>query len=112
MGQSTDAILAYGVDFGEEIPDWLRALAGVDPADESSQQDLETWAESHGLELITHCHYDCPMYVLAVTGTQVRAWRGSPQKITSLVGPMCGTWAILTRAGAPAPGWLLFSVWG
>ncbi len=40
MGQSTDAILAYGVDLGEEIPAWLWEFAGVQRTEETDE-DLE-----------------------------------------------------------------------
>lgn len=137
MGVSTDAILCYGVDFGEE-PD------GLPFYDEENGVDFDEWvysltpglsnthlwdtyyewektpeaqalrattynlvpefeklnpqwrdelneiyarrreAENNApVELVYHCSGDYPMYIVAVKGTTVKAWRGEPQEITT-----------------------------
>lgn len=105
MGVSTDAILAYGIDLGEEWHDKV-------PWGEEEDQDMEYWLYSldpdrldydyemaseeereavwavrrefiadFPVEDIHHCSGDYPMLFLAVRGTKVRASRGYPKKI-------------------------------
>lgn len=111
MGVSTDAILAFGFDLGDDED---RSIAEVFNAPEGDDDgfDFDEWVgqkagaiypEGHAgidspeyvaystkkreavdscpVELITHCSYDYPMYFLAIRGTEVRAWRGEPKPI-------------------------------
>ena len=76
MGQSTDAILAYGINLDEE---------GSDPWEicESLQYDRYADAEAAkkelGIDLIQHCSNGCPMYIIGVE--HLRAWRGEPKEV-------------------------------
>ena len=111
MGQSTDGILAYGVLFGdpeneEKLPACLYLAAGVDK--ESGLDDDELlmamvgeppWdlscegfdvfkarrkraLDSLGVEIVSHCSGEYPMYILAAQGTYYEAGRGVPEKLT------------------------------
>lgn len=106
MGQSTNAILAYGVDFGEDVPfseEYLKTL-DLSPADDGEtiieaifehdfkippygdpgRPDYSEISKLENLmpvELIRHCALECPMYVLAVRGAHTEASRGYPQVI-------------------------------
>lgn len=70
------------------------------------------------VELVTHCSYDYPMYILAVKGTEVTASRGYPEEISedSLIisddkmddfREFCETYKIKGD-----PRWWLVSMWG
>lgn len=95
MGVSNDAIIAYGLDLGEEIPEGLQAL--YDQHEVDGFEELidaltgiakEDWVtrfrarDNFPVELIGHCSYDYPMYFLAIRGTQKRASRGCPEPVS------------------------------
>lgn len=125
MGQSTDAILAYGYILPDDVQD------DVDWAD-SDSDDYEGFEEEsekrlkaagvNGVHMTSHCSHDYPMYVLATSTTT--AWRGSPRIVDPLdmvTEPDAGDWDAKLRAGMallgltsemPAPGWILCSDWG
>jgi hypothetical protein len=116
MGTSTDAILAFGVDLGEEVPKWVWDFAGVKQSgddDGMSELDLGEELEKAGLTIIFHCSCDCPMYVLAAHGSEIRAWRGSPQAVrhnSKREAKWLKAWGKLPKK-AEAPRWILFSNW-
>lgn len=86
MGTSTDAIVCYGIELGDEneIPEWVWELAGVkdtrddDDDDGSAVSALTEALNKSKLDLVEHCSNECPMYVLAAKKSVARAWRGSP----------------------------------
>lgn len=109
MGQSTDAILMYGVNLGEgeglewpsmlteegesypDIDGYIASLAGLkEPAGEDYQDPAWSafWAakrksvEAFPVNLVSHCSGDYPMWVLAVRNTVQRARRGYPETPT------------------------------
>lgn len=138
MGISTNAILAFGFDLGEELPE---SLLG-----DSEYFDFEEWFASnkfseaeppHGdydrdwpdywrrkreaiaalpYDVISHCSGDYPMYFLAARGTDLTASRGYPAKV---VMPEISSDAIeamrqfCTEAGIEwkEPDWHIFSMW-
>lgn len=112
MGQSTNAIIAYGVDLGEEIPKWLLEFGPKD-AEEGDMYELEEiLEEKYGMKLEIHCSDSCPMYVLAVAESVRTAYRGSPQKLgkgLKTAPEWAKTWEPFKKAGKPT--WLLFSLW-
>lgn len=139
MGQSTDAILAYGHDLGADDDLELRFL-DEDDDDVGGQIERrlraeiasfdEEWApESQdffarereadaatGVEVVGHCSCDYPMRLLAARGSVNRAGRGEPQEIVSLeVLPGWNERLAAARAalGLPeaTPGWVLASHW-
>lgn len=136
MGQSTDAILAFGFDLGEELPEkiqeeldaindnegiesWLEMIAGVEPW---SPEAKDWWKRRDDavakipVDFIRHCSGDYPMYFLAIRGTEMRASRGYPEPITmpaSIVG-----WREILRDFCAEhgieyeePDWHIFSMW-
>lgn len=131
MGVSTDAIVAFGFNLGEELPESL--LATLD-ADEESW-DFEYWVaarlgvadlewperrkavDAFPFEIITHCSYDYPMYFLAASDTTQRARRGYPEALAmkeaspeqvQAMRDFCGEFEIEWED----PRWHLFSLWG
>jgi len=76
MGVSNTAVLAYGIDLGEELPGFLLDAEGeqIDWYDFEEGKELE-------VELIAYCSYDYPMYILAAKGTEINAHRGSVKKL-------------------------------
>lgn len=110
MGQSTDAILAWGIQFEEKkaIP-WEEAaeragyddpldddamaylLCGLDKPKASYKDDAEVhreyWDAKRAalkecpVELISHCSGEYPMYMLAISSSEKKARRGYPQAI-------------------------------
>lgn len=77
MGVSTDAYLVFGIDLGAE-EDWEDAghLVALTAAHDDCEMEDET-----RVELVDHCHHEYRMWILAVKGTLVRAYRGSPKTI-------------------------------
>jgi len=152
MGQSTDAILCWGIvlteDEGSEIP-WEDAaeLAGYDdPVDDeylafalcgiakptsdygdNKDEHKEYWTKkrealaAYGVEVLTHCSYEYPLYMLIVSASEVRASRGYPKDIlkTDLDAPEANNWQELLNEACEklgmepqAGGWRLCSLWG
>lgn len=108
MSQSTDAIIAYGVDFGEEpnfpwldedgngeLDVWWAKENGVPaPTCEFSDENKAEWRAYWGkknalekicpVEVISHCSGDYPMYVLAARSSGTSASRGYPESLDLL----------------------------
>lgn len=99
MGVSTDAIIAFGFDLGEELPESLeQLLSDADgEIDEALATDMGLTLPDYNVvgyeefsaardaavakvkfELIQHCSADFTMYFLAVRGSSKRAKRGYP----------------------------------
>jgi hypothetical protein len=145
MGVSTDAILAYGYDLGDPAsregnPEWydddedgdidfseqamnilLAKLAGFTETDwkvDGYWTRKEEAKESLGFNIITHCSYDYPMYILCIE-PHYRAWRGDAVEIPHNLG-YTPEWdskldqavEILGLKVAERPSWLLASLWG
>jgi hypothetical protein len=131
MGTSTDAILAFGFDLGEELPEALTQMD--EDADEA--WDFEAWLEDRlGLtdkeykerraaidafpfDLVIHCSYDYPMYFLAARGTEQTAKRGYPEAVAMkeatpeqahAMRNFCEEFGIEWSE----PKWHIFSLWG
>lgn len=140
MGISSDGEIAFGIDLGEEgevtlpwsdheeIEDWWAEANGflITHPEPNSDDDAgwERWFDARAVflaenplpvQLVLHCSYECPMYVLAVPGTNVSASRGYPVEI-KLTEPdpqplldFCKEHGIEVDT---KPAWLLFSVYG
>ena len=88
MGVSTDAILVFGIDLGEDAEDLfevrnedgdfefdnvLLADAGLKDWNhetepyEAYRARLQEAKKKAGVDLVIHCSYDYPMYILAVS---------------------------------------------
>lgn len=116
MSTSTDAILAYGIDLGEDI-DWEELGCGWDQdADEFVSKRLA--AEGiEGVHLTQHCSLSSPMWLL--TSRSIKAYRGDVVTLNKerLNVPALETLAIgeaarvLGLAADVTPQWLLVSFW-
>ena len=85
MGTSTDAILFYGIDLGED---------GLDSIYESNKDlydaiqdcslpdEMVEKLKDNLCEIGYHCSGECPMYY--IFASKERAWRGYPQEIENL----------------------------
>jgi hypothetical protein len=124
MGQSTDAILAYGYILPEGAE---YDVDGLDPDsddyegfDEEAEKRLKA-AGITGVHITRHCSHDYPMYLL--TTSSRTAWRGSPMLVDAqemTTDPDLFDWEAKLRAGMellgltseqPEPGWILCSDW-
>lgn len=115
MGVSTDAILCYGIPVEGEEPEmpW-----DDDHDDEDDWWEAQGTGEAMPFDLVVHCHIEVQMYILAVPGTTVRAWRGHPKQIDPL--PDIDPAAVEAiqrlmaehriKPGGP-PGWYIASMW-
>lgn len=138
MGTSTDAILCYGIDFEEDLPKVLQ-----DFRDENDDFDLGNflakdigleYTEENGVEyfakvrelekscpveLVWHCSYNCPMFIMAIKGTEIKAFRGYPEKIDLEFMNISDErinkakeWFEKYNIEWQEPKWLLCSMWG
>lgn len=132
MGQSTNGTLVFGIDFGEELPEFLEeysedgddwweftdAISGVEKDDPEGWDKRSKFRESHVADLVLYCSGEYPMYILAVNGTETTVRRGDveeidPAKMT--VSPeviqkfkdFCGEYGVEWEE----PRWLLCSMW-
>jgi hypothetical protein len=99
MGVSSDGLLVYGYDLGE-LDDWepawqdededfaesvmtrLLVASGFTETDWQVDGYFARKSEAEerlGVELVTHCSYDYPMYVLGAA--EFRAYRGYPKAL-------------------------------
>lgn len=86
MSQSTDAILCYGIDFGEDLPweDFDEESDNEDAAIEKNPLGAMAcgYVDSiEGVTLIGHCSDGCRMYILAIADSEMRAYRGDPKTV-------------------------------
>jgi hypothetical protein len=129
MGVSTDACLAYGVDFQDDPPwestgehnhedDLARALGLVLPLGKEKFEygEAERFLNEQGIGLVTHCSADYPMYFVFVPGTLEIALRGTPQEVKlDFVGDEAYNKFItaMEKIGVTQkPTWQIFSDWG
>lgn len=103
MGFSTDALLFFGIDYGDECPfadgdaayeaeqAWTAEYGPPKPGNtddyhstewESWRRDKHEWEKTGtGITVSTHCSGDSPMYFVALTAFSWRACRGCPKEI-------------------------------
>lgn len=95
MGTSTDGIICFGFMVGEEeeppefldgfedFDEYLDSLSGLPAYGEPghSFDDQRKFRESCPADMVIHCSYDYPMYILAMRGTIIRARRGYPVEL-------------------------------
>lgn len=128
MGQSTDGILVFGIECGEdEYPEfmegfddfdgYLDSLSGMpqwgEPGHDFSAS--RAFREAVPADMVTHCSLDYPMYILAVRGTEISASRGYVKEIETLDVDQARLAAFKTwcaeRGITDEPKWLLCSLW-
>lgn len=125
MGQSTDAILVFGIQLKEEdqtpeflgdfddFDEYVDNLNGLSGADYKVRKDAR---ESCPADMTMHCSLDYTMYVLSVRGTETVASRGYPKEIKTL--DVSATqieafkeWCAARGIESAEPKWLLCSMW-
>ena len=134
MGVSTDAIICFGIECGD--PDEQEEPAFLDGFEDfddylDSLSDLPQWGEEgHSFEeqraarekcpadMVMHCSYEYPMYILTVRGTETKASRGYPAELDAAFPEVSEDkiqafkeWAA-ERGIEGEPKWLLCSMWG
>lgn len=92
MGVSTNAILAFGFDLGEELPDaftadedeyfdwweWICKHLGIEDEDYAVRQAA---IKAFPMDMITYCSNEYPMYFIAVSGTKQTTRRGDVDEV-------------------------------
>lgn len=121
MGQSTDAILVFGLNIPENFdPSPIADALDVDRETfddwDGIKDHLETTLE---VTLVVHCSNTHPMYIVALNNGKMgwTAWRGYPREVATLPRPTEEQTARLRKAaevlGLPFdPKWWLVSWWG
>lgn len=129
MGVSSDGILVYGIDLGEEKPaflddyedmdELLMAEGGQTQWGEPGHDFKKQWAflATCPVVLTLYCSYDYPMYIMAVRGTETSVNRGYVEEITSLSvseekNDAFIAWCLAHGIENPEPKWLLASMYG
>src|SRR5215217_6040867 len=125
MGVSTDGILVFGIDLGEELPEFLEDFEDTwwDFTDsisgETDYKKKSEFRDNFPIDLVRYCSYEYPMFILDVNGTETTVARGYVEEIvpSDLVVPQgkidalkafCEEYGIEWQE----PKWLLCSMWG
>lgn len=132
MGTSTDGMLYFGIDLGDDSPGWLIdenddlmefeeflcRRAGVDPETTSWEQQDEIASKCPAI-LQMYCSYDYPMYILGIRGYKYSASRGSvveitPESLTVKEEDIAAfkKWCDSVGIEYQEPKWHLCSMWG
>ena len=127
MGVSTDGILVYGIPMEEEFnfmgelytDEYIDHLLGVEECEWDVRRDARNACP---VEIVSHCSYDYPMYIVALTGTRIWASRGypvevDPEKLNIDPEKIKEYHKFITDKGIPVPEgetphWVLCSMWG
>ena len=129
MGVSSDGMLYFGFEVGEEDqkPDWLEDYDDLDDfivaksglPDDAPYEARRKVIEACPAELQLYCSYDCPMYILGVRGAEhcvsrgyteeinIRSLAVDPDKIHALK-----AWCDQHGIEWQQPKWLLCSMYG
>lgn len=78
MGVSTDAVLVYGYNLDENVLS--------DETIERIEHDrtIDGKLKSLGIEIVDHCSDEETLYILGVSSSEKRAWRGYPLSFEEL----------------------------
>jgi hypothetical protein len=134
MGTSTNAYITYGIDLGEECKygfPWFNEdeedqECGDDVNDLFDEWSNKVFGEGKSpYELVIHCSYDYPMYILTFKESSFYATRGcveifDPSKLLEEVDStkieklkdFLTKYDIKDENGNSDTSWLLFSLWG
>jgi hypothetical protein len=140
MGVSTDAILFYGLEFGEEDPfgdgeeryeaeeAWNKEHGPKRPdSDDYQGAEWEAWRKERdawnktgvGINAGRHCSGEYPMYYIALKAHEYTAWRGTAIKIdpaklepTQEQEDALQEFCEKHNIKCENPGWFLVSYWG
>lgn len=132
MGVSSDGLLVFGIDLGEELPEFLEdfdgefdsfvdSLNGLPQYGELDHDWNKTWEfrQKFPVDLVLYCSYDYPMYILAIRNYEYHVSRGYteeilcedlkvPQELINEFKAFCQSWNIEYKE----PKWLLASMYG
>lgn len=125
MGVSTDGILVFGIDLGEELPEFLEEFEDVwwdftnSISGETEYEKRSEFRKNYPLDLVTYCSHEYPMYILAINGTETNVSRGYTEEIDpddmkvpedkiAALKAFCEEYDIEWQE----PKWLLASMWG
>lgn len=117
MGTSTDAILVYGIPLEEG------AIRYDENAKSGPSYMYYTGGVEDGVEIVMHCSAEYPMHIVAIPGTAISAYRGSPTPVavdSLLPGTEADNELLLAflkkhklkKSKGAKPGWWLCSYWG
>lgn len=137
MGMSTDAILVFGFDVGEESDDLYPEIlkdyeafeelilteSGLKKWDRNCPDDYITYQQkinqSCPIEIVFHCSSEDIMAIVAIQGTSITANRGYPEIINPEmfnIDPQkiknAKEWCEKHNIKWQEPHWLLASYWG
>ena len=128
MGVSSDGIVVFGIDLGEEPPefldgdfdDYLDSISGLPQYGEPghSWDAINAHRKACPADVTIYCSYDYPMYILAVRDTEVRVSRGYVIDVSDLPAPdearlaAFKAWCVERGVENPEPKWLLCSLYG
>lgn len=118
MGTSTDAILVWGFDLGNEEDMSSELQERILFLNDEGYKELAAKEKELGVELVRHCHHECTSYIVGRTSALVVAHRGDPKEIKSLPHIWPSDEERLNRFAKwlgvkPEKGrWLLASYWG
>jgi hypothetical protein len=130
MGVSTDAIIVYGLDIGEDLHGMPFYSEEKDEEGWAYDEQFEEWVKKEfgdecPFEILIHCSYDYPMYIFALKETYLSASRGysqefDPQQLQEKLTEekkkhftdVIEKYNIKGENGETEPSWLLFSLWG
>lgn len=116
MSINTSAHISFGINLGEEIPNWLTKLAKNHikyDDDDDEYFDLGDALKGSGLELIIYGCDSYLYYILALEGTEKTANLGDTCKINPLdiSEKQVETWnRLVTPCCKVKPAWLLYAL--
>lgn len=71
----------------DERGHWLNGVKPPEERLEAYFAHRRAFEDTHPcpVVLVTHCSYEYPMYIIALPGTDISAWRGHPKKVDKLI---------------------------
>lgn len=129
MGVSSDGLLVYGIDLGEEKPEFLDDYEDMDELLLAEGNQPQWGEDGHDFDkqraflatcpadLTLYCSYDYPMYILSVRDTNTTVNRGYVEEIENLSVDenkrvQFVAWCEAHGIENPQPKWLLASMYG
>lgn len=102
---------------GEQVSAWEGANPEMRASLNAAYEKAREAREACPIDVVLHCAYDYAMEIVAVRGTETRAYRGTPKEITTFeVDPqrLEAARAFCLEHGIPFedPKWLLTSIFG
>lgn len=135
MGQSTNGILVFGIDYSDdesgffdlfELDEFLMSENNINQP-ENSNYDSDEWKiyfktkhqieKNFPIDVIWHCHIDCPMHLVVIKRLSFKACRGDTLEIDMTLRPTDEEIQALKKFCAKAgltyhqPKWMLASQW-